>query len=358
MSDVRPPSDETGEEVTFFTDRETGLRGITVLEAADSRPCVGACRSRPYVDDERALADALRQTRTTTTKALLANLPINGGCTVLLSDSPIGSRAAAPMPAIGRAVESFGGRYHLMPDLQGDLRDMDQAATTTAHVLGRSDQMAIDAVEATALGLRFGIEAAVRRRLGRDDLMGVRVGIVGLGCVGFRLAELLRAEGARLIVADRDPRRTERAVGALGISCVATEEIIHLDMDVLAPTAAKDAIDEGILSHLRCKIVAGAVDDLLQSSAYGQTLHERGILYAPDTVINAGGLIALVQPLLSEEMRRLPVLEQIEAIAGRMTAVIDRAERQNLATAVVAEQMAEEARSERSGLQRAHRLAS
>lgn len=331
------------EEVTFFNDQETGLRGMTVLDDAGLGPCVGACRSRPYVEEERALADALRQARTTTRKALIAGLPVAGGCTVLLSSSPVGSRIASPMPALGRAVEALGGRYCLMPDLQGDLRDMDQAALGTTHVLGQTGGAQLDAIEATALGLRFGIESAVRRKLGRETLMGVRIGIVGLGDIGFRLAELLRQEGARLTVADRDPRRTERAVRALGISCVATEEIIHLDTDVLAPTAAKDAIDDGILSHLRCKILAGAVDDPLCSPAQGQALHDRGIFYAPDTVINAGGLISLVQPLLDKAAAAKPLYDQLQAIGDRITTVIDRAEKDNLPTTVIAKRMAEEA---------------
>ena len=331
------------EEVMFFTDPETGLRGITVLDDIGRGPCVGACRSRPYVEEERALADALRQARTMTAKALIAGLPVAGGCTVLLSESPIGSRAASPMAAIGRAVEAMGGRYLLMPDLQGDLWDMDQAATETAHVLGRRADVEIDAVEATALGLRFGIEAAVRRKLDRETLMGVRIGIIGLGGVGFRLAELLRLEGARLTVADRDPRRTERAVRELGINCVTVEEIIHLDMDVLAPTAAKDAIDDGVLAHLRCKIVAGAIDDPLRSPTLGQALDDRDILYAPDTIINAGGLISLVQPLLPFHQTRPSVLQQLHAIARRMDDLVDRAISEDLPTAVVAERLVDEA---------------
>ena len=347
MDDSGSAFEHQREEVVFFSDPETGLRGITVLDAVAPGPCVGACRSRPYVEEERALADALRQAHTTTAKALIAGLPVNGGCTVLLSDSPIGVRAASPMPAIGRAVEALNGRYRLLPDLLGDLRDMHQAASGTSHVLGYPGDGAVDAIEATALGLRFGIESAARARLRRDSLMGVRVGIVGLGAIGFRLAEMLRQEGARLTVADRDPRRTENAVRALGITCVTTEEMIHLDLDILAPTAAKDAIDEGMLPHLRCAIVAGTVDDALASPALGQALHDRGILYAPDRVINAGGLVSLVQPVLPSEERAIPMPQQLEAIGKRMDEVIERAGREALPTTVVADRMAEEALNRR-----------
>ena len=184
------------EEAIFFTDRQSGLRGITVLDDPRLGPSVGACRSRPYVEEERALADAIRQAHTTTAKALIAGLPVAGGCTVLLSDRSIGRGTGSPLPALGRAVEELGGRYFMMPDLQGDLDDMDQAAGGTAHLLGRSDDKVFDPIEATALGLRTGIQTAVRRKLGRDGLMGARIGIIGLGSVGFRLAELLCARKA------------------------------------------------------------------------------------------------------------------------------------------------------------------
>jgi len=349
---------DQSEEVVYFTDRETGLRGMTVLDDVRLGRSVGACRSRPYDEEERALADALRQAKTTTAKALLADLPFSGGCSVILNETPGDTRFASPMPALGRTVQSLGGRYYLLPDLQGQFVDTDQVAPNSDFILGQDGTTMFNAIEATAVGNLVGIEMAVRNKLGVSGLMGIGIGIIGLGDVGFRLAELLRQEGARLTVADRDPRRTERAVRELGINCVTIEEIIHLDNAVLATCAAKDSIDDWTVSHLRCQILAGAVDDPLTSASHGQALHDRGILFAPDTIINAGGLISLVQPLLSPERASTPIHQELQAIGQRLDNVIDRSVKANLPTSMITEHMIEEALAARLEAQLGQSLAS
>lgn len=315
---------DTDEQVVFFQDSETGLRAITVLDGKAVGPTVGSCRRRPYDDEERALADALRQSGSTAAKAALAGLPVGGGCTVLLNDPPVGSPRLRSQ-ALGRAVDSFHGRYILLPDPEDTAGDMDEVALTTPHVLGTSPSAERDVAKATANGVRRAIELSVRHRLERNGVSGLRVAIMGLGPSGFRLAQQLREQGAKIVVADRDPRRTERAVRELGIACVATEEIIHLDADVFAPCSSKDVINDDTLPHLRCSIVAGTADDVLQSPVAGQSLHERGILYAPDFMITAGGLISLVEPLINDRPDRGWADRQIDMMIDRLGTVYDRA---------------------------------
>jgi leucine dehydrogenase len=336
MNVARSPAGR--EEVIFFNDRETGLRGITVLDDTSLGPAVGVCRSRPYDDEERALADALRQARKTTHKAVAAGLPVGGGCTVLLKETER-TCPTSQLRALGRAIEELTGRYYLMPDLGNDAADMDLVAEETAYVLGRSRAGQMEPADALATGVMRGMSAAVRHKLGRDSFRGLRIAIMGLGPAGYRLAELLRQEGARLTVADRDPRRTERTVRELGIACVATEEIVHLDTDVFAPCASHHVINDDTLAHLRCRIVAGIADHPLEGAVHGEGLHERDILYAPDSVIAAGDLISLVQPLLAESADRPPVERQIAAIDDRLTALFEAAASDNQPTSVVAERL-------------------
>lgn len=321
----------TEEQVIFFRDSETGLRGITVLNQQAPGLVIGSCRRRPYDDEEWALADALRQAQSTDAKARMAELPFSGGCTVLLSDPEVPS-IPARFQALGRAISDLQGRYMLMPDPNDLANDMDQAATVTDHVLGRSSQDHTDPSIATAKGVASAIEILVRHKLGDVGLRGLRVAIMGLSPSGYRLAELLRQQGARIVVADRDPRRTERAVRELGIACVSMEEIIHLDSDVFAPCAAKDTVTSDVIPHLRCSIVAGTADDILTSPAEGQSLHERDILYAPDFMITVGGMVSVLAPLMDVQDKEAWLDQQLQAMTERLITVIDRAAGEKRAT--------------------------
>lgn len=325
----------TDEQVIFFRDNETGLRGITVLDKRTNGPMVGSCRRRPYDDEERALADALRQAESTAAKAAMAGLPFGGGCTVLL-----GNPAVASIPtrfqALGRIVDDLHGRFLLMPDVYDTPADMDQAAAVTAHILGVSQQSQVDPSAMTAQGVVQAIDISARHKLGDIGLSGLRIAIMGLSPSGYKLAELLRQQGAKIVVADRDPRRTERAVRELGIACVSMEEIVHLDSDVFAPCAAKDSVTSDVISHLRCKIVAGTADDILTSPEEGRSLHERGILYAPDFLITVGSMISLTAPLLDVDQSDHWFNEQLKAMADRLQGIFDQAAKEGRATYDVA----------------------
>ena len=307
-------------------------------ETRASVPSVGACRRRAYDDEERALSDALRQARSTTAKAVMAGLSVAGGCTVLLND-PAASTAHRRWQVLGQAVDDLKGCYTLIPDQDDQPPDMDQVASATKHVLGTSAVGSADPAAATAQGAIRAIEVAVRHKLNRDSLAGLRVTVMGLSPAGFRLAEHLRLQGAKVVVADRDPRRTERAVRELGIACVATEEIIHLDADIFAPCVSKDIIDDDCIAHLRCSIVAGTGDDLLRSPAHGQALHERGILYAPDFITAAGGLISLVGPMHSAGWDSAQLDVKIGAIGDRLTMIFDRSAKEGRATSLIVEEL-------------------
>jgi leucine dehydrogenase len=335
------PAFDAHEQVRFFFDRDSGLRAIVAIHDTTLGPAVGGCRMWPYGSEAEALTDVLRLARGMTFKAAMADLPYGGGKTVIIGD-PGSDKSAALFRALGRAIESFDGRYYTGEDVGTSPEDMDRAGEETSYVLGRSRDSSGDPSPVTARGVWLGIKAAVRHRLGRNDLAGVRVAIQGLGHVGSSLAKLLAQDGARLIVADLDQERAERTAWEFDAKAVPRDAILGVSTDVLAPCALGGAINDATLPKLRCSIVAGAANNQLLEERHGTALHERGILYAPDYVINAGGLINIAEELRPGGYDRRRALAAVETIATTLAEVFERADQEGIPTHEVADRIARE----------------
>jgi len=244
--------------------------------------------------------------------------------------------------ALGRAVHSLAGSYYTGEDVGTTPQDMDWAGQETPYVLGRSQGGSGDPSPVTAYGVLLGIKAAVKHRFGRDELQGVRVALQGLGHVGGNLASLLAAEGAQLTVADIDAERAARKARQLGARVVDCKEILSVDAEVLAPCALGGVIDDRTLPRLSCDIVAGAANNQLHEPRHGAALHARGILYAPDYVINAGGLINIAQELRPGGYERARALAHVATIETTLAEIFERSEREGRPTHEIADQVAED----------------
>jgi len=276
-----------------------------------------------------------------TFKNVMADLPFGGGKAVLLGQ-PGRRLSARQLEVFGRWVEELNGRYVTAEDVGMQVADMRAIARTTRYVSGLGTSgIGGDPSPRTAEGVLVGIEAAVRFHLGADSLRDIRVAVQGLGNVGFHLATLLTERGARLRVADIDPDRVRRAEQDLGATALGVDEVLGTDVDVVAPCALGGALNQRTVEALRASIVAGAANNQLASPELGDALARRGILYAPDYVINAGGVISIAHEYLG---MRDPawVNIRIAAIGERLEAIFHRARESGLATSRIADQMARE----------------
>jgi len=310
-------------EVHFSHDKATGLKAIIAIHDSRLGPALGGCRFLPYDTDEDALVDALRLARGMTYKAALAGLAHGGGKSVLIRPKQHFDRVAL-FRAFGRFVENLGGHYITAEDSGTGLEDMEVLRTVTKSVTGVdiANGGSGDPSPFTALGVRRGIEACVKIKLGRDSLEGVHVAVQGVGHVGYHLCKELHAQGAKLSVADVDPLKAERATREFGASVVPLDKIFHTPCDVIAPCALGSALNDSTIPHLVAKIVAGAANNQLAQPRHGDDLHARGILYAPDYAINAGGLVNVAQEVLGYDAQKsrtktLQIYDTIYEIADR-----------------------------------------
>jgi len=311
-------------EVHFARDAASGLRAIVAIHDTRLGPALGGCRFLAYAKDEDALVDALRLARGMTYKAALAELPHGGGKSVLIRPSSAHFDRAAIFRAFGRFVDDLGGHYITAEDSGTGLEDMEIIRTVTKHVTGVdvSHGGSGDPSPFTALGVRRGIEACVKLKLGRPSLEDIHVAVQGVGHVGYHLCRELFAAGARLSVADVDPLKAERAQREFGAKIVPLESIFEVECDVLAPCALGSALNDQTIPRIRAAIVAGAANNQLAEPRNGDDVHSRGILYAPDYAINAGGLINVAMEVtgydaLKSRERVLTIYDTIHEIADR-----------------------------------------
>jgi leucine dehydrogenase len=330
------------ELVVFGHDTATGLRAIIAVHSTALGPAAGGCRMWSYATTLEAVADVLRLSRGMSYKNAMANLPLGGGKAVIIGES---RKAKTPelLQAFGRLVDSLGGRYITAEDVGTTTADMAQVARATRYVagLGASPGAAGgDPGPKTALGVFLGIRAAVKFRLGRADLQGVTVAVQGLGGVGYHLCGLLAREGAQLSVADVRPAAVQRVCEEFKAQALPVEEIMAADVDVLAPCALGAVLTTQSIPRLRARVIAGAANNQLAQGQDGVQLPTMGILYAPDYVINAGGIISVSREY--EGGSEAQVLTDIQGIPVRLTEIFERARRENRTTNAIADQMARE----------------
>jgi leucine dehydrogenase len=345
MAVFNHPEYDAHETVAFHHDAASGLRAIIAVHSTRLGKGLGGCRMWPYDSDDTALTDVLRLSRGMTYKAALAGLDQGGGKSVIIGDSR-GDKTPEMMRAMGRFVNSLGGQYVAAEDSGTSVADIRLMAQQTTHVGGLADDKALaagrsgDPSPATALGVFIGLKATVKARLGRDDLRGLRVAIQGAGNVGHRLAGHLHEAGAELWVTDIHAPAVERCVKDFGAHAVSMEQIFSQDVDVFAPCALGAVLNDLTIPQIRAKAIAGAANNQLARPSHGAALMERGILYAPDYCINAGGIIDIYYE--GPDYDEAAVDAHLQRIGATLSAIYARAKSEHRPTGEVADRMAEE----------------
>lgn len=321
-------------------DEASGLRAIVAVHTTKLGPAIGGCRCITYPDTDAALFDATRLARGMAYKAAISKLPHGGGKAVIMLPEGNVDREAL-FSAFGEFVESIGGDYITCEDSGTSTADMDIVARKTNHVLGTNAGSG-DPSPYTARGVRRGIEAAVKFQLERDDLEGLHVAIQGVGHVGYYLAKELHERGARLTLADIDKGNLDKAVNDFGASVVSTDDILAVECDILAPCALGAVFNDDTVPKLNTRIIAGASNNVLLADSHGVEIFKRGILYAPDYAINAGGLINVAVEYGPDGYSEERSIEMVDGIYDTMLEIFERAMNEDVPTHVVADRIVEE----------------
>lgn len=344
------------EAVHAFFEPEAGLRGFIAIHSTALGPAFGGCRVWKYDNDSDALTDALRLSQGMSHKNALAELPYGGGKAVIMrGDEPFDPDAL--FEAYGRVVEGLGGRYITAEDVGTSVENMRSVAKFTSYVSGipKTDgYTGGDPSPITALGVFEGMKAAAEHRLNSADLKGMTVAVQGIGHVGYHLCRLLHGAGAKLIVSDINQQNVDRAVAEFSAKQVSSEDILKAEADIFAPCALGGVLNVNSIGSLKAKVVAGAANNQLAGKTDGKLLDVAGITYAPDYVINSGGIISVAAER-NPDATKDGVMQAVKRIGQRTRKILSRAAQTNTPPSETADQMAQEiiAKAKQAGARKA-----
>ncbi len=329
------------EQVVFCHNKDAGLKAIIAIHNSYLGPALGGLRMWPYASEADALQDVLRLSRGMTYKAAVAGLNLGGGKAVIIGD-PEKDKSEALFRALGRFVESLHGRYITAEDVSIDVHDLEYVFQETDHVVGvhQTHGGSGDPSPFTAYGCLQGIKASLARQFGNEEVGKYSYAVQGVGHVGFHLARLLREEDAKVFVTDLHDESVQKCVAELGCEAVGMEEIYDVDADVFCPSALGGVVNEETLPRFHFKIVCGPANNQLATTAAGDDVEKRGILYAPDYAVNAGGLMNVAIELEGYDRDR--AIRQTRTIYHNVARIFQIAERDGISSWRAADRMAEE----------------
>ncbi len=327
-------------DLHFKYDRATNLQAIIAIHSTKLGPALGGCRFIEYPNTLSALRDVMRLAQSMSYKAALAGLTLGGGKSVILKPAAIADRTTF-FKQFGNFVNELGGRYVTAMDAGTTEDDMNVIATQTSYVASNSrGNLSGNPGPFTALGTFDGIRAAVKHKFKRDDLKGLHVVIQGVGQVGFQTAKMLHNCGSKLTVCDVNQEAVQRAVKELNATAVDLAEAIQVKCDIFSPCALGGVINDKSINQINAPIVAGCANNQLENPMHGEQLRQKGILYAPDYVINAGGLIHAASLYFGHSTQQTQA--KIAEIYDRLLSIFERSDKQSLAANLVADAMAKE----------------
>lgn len=329
------------EQVVVCQDKQSGLKAIIAIHDTTLGPALGGTRMWTYATEEEAFEDALRLAKGMTYKNAAAGLNLGGGKTVIIGD-PRQDKNEAMFRAFGRYIQGLGGRYITAEDVGTTVEDMDIIYSETDYVTGISPAFGSSGNPSpvTGYGVYVGMKAAAKEAFGTDSLEGKRVAVQGVGNVAYAMCRHLHEEGAKLIITDINKEAVQRAVEEFGAEAVDPADIYSVDSDIYAPCALGATINDETISQLKAKVIAGAANNQLKETRHGDIVQEMGIVYAPDYVINSGGVINVADELLGYNRER--ALKKVETIYDSISTIFEISKRDQIPSYKAADRMAEE----------------